>query len=227
MVHMTATEHILLESDLRQVPELRDARKSHGRIELRSRLRRRVLQLEIIDYYYLSVRSRTGVRGLEFSLDLRFARAPQLSRHIAWRWMAASFVLIAVPALIVTAIHASAWWRQEWLPASLTLAAAWVGATFVCVYRTTETFSLFSACGAARLLEFTGGPGTLHALRPFVAKLTAHIRLASAARRQTKAEHLRDEMREHQRLRELGVLSVNDYEASKARILGQHAPGRR
>ena len=209
------------------MPELRDARKSHGRLELRSRLRRRVLQLEIIDYSYLSVRSRTGVTGLEFSLDLRFARAPQLSRHIAWRWMAASLVLFVVPALIVSAIHASAWWRQEWLPVSLTLAAAWAGATFVCVYRTTETLSLVSTCGAARLLEFTGGPGTFRALRPFVAKLTAHIRLASAARRRTKAEHLRDEMREHQRLRELGVLSVSDYEASKARILGQHARGRR
>jgi hypothetical protein len=41
MAHMTATEHILLESELRQVPDLRDARKSHGRIELQSRLRRR------------------------------------------------------------------------------------------------------------------------------------------------------------------------------------------
>ncbi|MDE2450981.1 MAG: hypothetical protein KGO22_18540 [Gammaproteobacteria bacterium] len=224
---MTASEHILLESDLRQVPDLRDARKSHGRLELRSRLRRRVLQLEIIDYYYLSVRSRAGVRRLEFSLDLRFARAPQLSRHIAWRWMAASLVLFVAPALIVTAIHASAWWRREWLPLSLTVAAAWAGATFVCVYRTTETLSLVSTCGAARLLEFTGGPGTFRALRPFVAKLTAHIRLASAARRRTKAEHLRDEMREHQRLRELGVLSMSDYEASKARILGQHARGRR
>ena len=110
---------------------------------------------------------------------------------------------------------------------SFTVAAAWAGATFVCVYRTTETFSVLSSCGAARLLEFTGGPGTFRALRPFVARLTAHIRLASAARRRTKAEHLRDEMREHQRLRELGVLSVSDYEASKVRILGQHAPGRR
>jgi hypothetical protein len=133
---MTATEHILLESDLPQVPDLRDARKSHGRIELRSRLRRRVLQLEIIDYYYLSVRSRTGLRELEFSLDLRFARAPRLSRHIAWRWMGASLVLIAVAAVTVAAIHASAWWRHEWLPVSLTVAAASAGATFVCVYRT-------------------------------------------------------------------------------------------
>jgi hypothetical protein len=224
---MTETEHILLESDVRQVPDLRDARKSHGRIELRSRLRRRVLHLEIIDYYYLSVRSHSGAGGREFSLDLRFARMPQLSRHIAWRWMTALLVLIAVPTLIATAIHTSAWWRQEWLPVSLTVATVWAGTTLVFLYRTTETINVFSTCGAVRLLEFTGGPGTFRALRPFVAKLTAHIRLASAARRHTKAEHLRDELREHQRLRELGVLSLSDYEASKARILGQHAPRRR
>ena len=227
MAHMTATEHILLESDVREVPDPRAARKSHARIELRSRLRRRVLHLEIIDYYYLAVRSHTGARGLEFSLDLRFARAPQLSRHIAWRWLAASLALIVLPGLIATAIHTSAWWRREWLPASVLVSAAWAGATLVCLYRTTETISLFSTCGAARLLEFTGGFGTFRALRPFLAKLTAHIRLASTARRHTKAEHLRDEMREHQRLRELGVLSLSDYEASKARILGQHAPRRR
>jgi hypothetical protein len=223
---MTATEHILLESDVREVPDLRAARKSHARIELRSRLRRRVLRLEIIDYYYLAVRSHNGTRVLEFSLDLRFARAPQLARHIAWRWLAASLALIVLPGLIVTAIHVSAWWRREWLPASLLVSAAWASATFACLYRTTETISLFSTCGAARLLEFTGGFGTFRALRPFLAKLTAHIRLASAARRHTKAEHLRDEMREHQRLRELGVLSVSDYEQSKARILGQHSRGR-
>lgn len=225
---MTATEHILLESDdSREVPDLRAARKSHGRIELRSRLRRRVVQLEIIDYYYLSVRSRTGGRELGFSLDLRFVHAPRFSRHIAWRWIAASLILIALPASIASAIHTSAWWQREWLPVSLAGVAAWTGVTFVSLYRTTETVSLFSTCGAARLLEFTGSLGTFRALRPFLAKLLAHIRLASAARRPTKAEHLRDEMREHQRLRELGVVSLSDYEASKARILGQHPPGRR
>ena len=39
-----------------------------------------------------------------------------------------------------------------------------------------------------------------------------------------RAERLRDEMREHFRLKEAGVLSQEQYEASKARILGQHAP---
>jgi hypothetical protein len=38
-----------------------------------------------------------------------------------------------------------------------------------------------------------------------------------------RSEHLRDEMREHFRLRESGVLSVEEYEASKARILAEHS----
>ena len=97
----------------------------------------------------------------------------------------------------------------------------------VCLYRTTETGTLFSPCGAATLLKFTGGLGTFRAVRPFLTKLAAHIQLAARARRRTKAEHLRDEMREHQRLREADVLSANEYEESKARILRQHTPGRR
>src|SRR5262249_22326781 len=132
-----------------------------------------------------------------------------------------------VPALIAMAIHTSAWWRTEWLPVSLVVAAVWAGTTLVGLYRTTETISLRSTCGGARLLEDTRRPRAFRPPLPLAPKLLAHIRLAAAARRHTKAEHLRDEMREHQRLRELGVLSVGDYEVSKARILGQHASGRR
>jgi hypothetical protein len=62
------------------------------------------------------------------------------------------------------------------------------------------------------------------ALRPFLAKLLAHVRIASAARRPLKAQHLRDEMREHARLHQTGVLSTVEYEACKVRILAEHAP---
>jgi hypothetical protein len=226
---MTATEHILLESDAREVPDRCGARKSHACVELRSRLRGRLLRLEIIDYYYLAVRTDGRGRNLEFSLDLRFVRAPRLSRHIAWRWIATALAVIATSATVATALHSLVpnWWRHEWLPVCLALAGASAVTTCVCLYRNTETLSLFSTYGTARLLEFTAGLGMLRRSRPFLAKLAAHIRLASSARRRTKAEHLRDEMREHLRLRELGVLSASDYELSKARILEHHGPGPR
>jgi len=48
------------------------------------------------------------------------------------------------------------------------------------------------------------------------------VRLAAAARLSTRAEHLRDELREHYRLKEAGVLAGETYDTSKARILAQH-----
>jgi len=226
VARMPTTEHILLESDFRHVPDVRAARRVHARIEFRSRLRRRVLQLEIIDYYYLSVRSYSGAILLEYVLDLRFVDAPRRLRHIAWRWITFSLLLIALALGIASRIGSSAtpWWQHDWLPVCVTVTVVWAFATLVGVYRTTEIVSLFSTYGAARLLECTGGLGTFRVFRGFMAKLAAHILLASAARRRTKAEHLRDEMREHLRLKENGVLTAGEYETAKVRILRQHSP---
>ena len=97
-----------------------------------------------------------------------------------------------------------------------------LGAALVSLYRTTESWALRSIHGKAPLLECTGGLGTLRSVRPFAAKLAAHVQIAIAARRPSKNEHLRDEMREHFRLKQAGVLSEEAYEASKMRILGTH-----
>jgi hypothetical protein len=41
---------------------------------------------------------------------------------------------------------------------------------------------------------------------------------------QGSAEHLRDEMRDHLRLKEIGLLPAEEYETAKVRILDQHSP---
>jgi hypothetical protein len=222
---MTVTEHILLESDSRDLPDVRSARTVHARLELRCRLRARVLQLEIIDYYYLSVRTRSRSHLREYVLDLRFIAPPRLTRYIAWRWILASLLLIAVPLTIAREfdLGAFSWWQRHWAATCLLIIGSWVFATVVAMYRTRETVIMFSVSGAAGLLEFTGGLGTFRRARPFLAKLAAHLRLASGARRRTRGEHLRDEMREHLRLREAKVLSAEQYELAKGRILGQHS----
>jgi hypothetical protein len=225
---METAEHILLESDVREVPDLRNARKVHARIEFRSRLRRRSMQLEIIDYYYLAVRTHSRSTRLEYVLDLRFIDTPQVARHISWRWIMATVLLTAVAyGILHLGNTAPPWWQRHWLTAYAALTGAWAVATLVALYRMTETVRLFSTAGAATLLEYTGGLGTLRGVRRFMAKVAAHVRLAAAARRSTKTEHLRDEMREHARLKELGVLSAPQYESAKARILGKHAPAAR
>jgi hypothetical protein len=206
---MHTTEHILLEWDVREVLDLRQARRVHADIAMRSRLRRRTLELKVIDYYYLSVRSRSRSAELEYVLDLRFVEAPPLrSRHIAWRWIGASLVLLAVTVGIVVHMGSSAppWWKHEWLGPCVAVLGACAVTTLIAPYRTTETVRLLSTHGRARLLEFTGGVGTLRRIRRFMARLAAHLQLASAARRRTRTEDLRDKMR-------------------KVRILAAHSAG--
>jgi hypothetical protein len=182
------------------------------------------MQLEIIDYYYLSVRSHSRSNRLEYVLDLRFVDTPRVSRHVSWRCIIASLLLMSLAyAIMQLGRSAPLWWQRHWLIVYAAVAGTLAMAILASIYRTTETVRLFSTDGAAKLLECTGGLGTLRGVRRFMAKVAAHVRLAAAARRSTKAEHLRDEMREHARLKELGVLCEPEYESAKARILGKHS----
>ena len=223
---MQATEHIVLESDERRVPALRTARKVHSRLRVQSSVRRRASELALIDYCYLSVRTwRSRSPDAPYVLDLRFVDpALRLSRHVAWRFLAASAVLAVLAVALAWRISASSTpWRHEWLLPLGGLFGLAVCAALVGLYRTTKTLVLFSVSGRARLLELTGGVGSFRAMRSFSRTLAAHVRIASARRRRSRAEHLRDEMREHLRLKEAGVLSEKEYEMSKARILAKHA----
>jgi hypothetical protein len=222
---MAAAEHILLESDERRIPHPRSSKKSHARVQLNSWLRRRALQLELIDYYYLVVRVyRARSVTAEYVLDLRFVDASlALSRHFASRWLLSALVLSVLAGAIAFRIGGSTT-QGGWLAAGGIVLGMAVAAVVVCIYRTTETVSMYSVHGRARLFEFTSGLGVKRAVEPFTSKLAAHVKVATAARRPMKAEHLRDEMREHFRLREDGVLSAAEYEASKARILAAHTP---
>jgi hypothetical protein len=137
-----------------------------------------------------------------------------------------TFALAMTAALSVWRIGSSTvpWWQHPWLPICAATLALTACACLVCAWRLTETLVLRSSHGRATMLEFTGRLGTLRMVHKFARKLAAHIELAIAARRPSGAEHLRDEMREHFRLKEAGVLSQQQYEASKARILSRHAP---
>jgi hypothetical protein len=65
----------------------------------------------------------------------------------------------------------------------------------------------------------------LRAIRTFLPRLEAHLRIAGA-RRRAGADHLRDEMREHFRLKEAGALTEAEYEAAKKKILATHGVAR-
>jgi hypothetical protein len=224
---MVSVENILLESDERDVPTLETARRIHARIALPGGSWRPSLELALIDYFYLSVRTARARRvGSRYVVDLRFVDpVPRLSRRVPWRWLAAGAAFLALAILGAREIAASTapWWRHEWFPATVALFAVAAGALIAAVHLTTETLTLYSAHGRAKLVCHAGGVGTLRAFRRFQPRLEAHLRIA-LARRRARAEHLRDEMREHFRLRGAGVLTEAEYEVAKRRILATHDP---
>jgi hypothetical protein len=229
-VRSQTSEHILLESEERDVPDWGRARITHAAWHCRSRLRLHRLELAIIDYYYLAVRTRRSGSVRDYVLDLRFVeRSIRERRHIPWKCLLATLALAGAALITLGQVISSTahpWWHHRLLLCATTLGLT-ACSGLVCAWRTTEAWSLRSRHGGATFLEFTGGLGTLRSSRKFARKLTAHIEFAVADRKATRAERLRDEMREHFRLKEAGVLSQEQYEASKAQILAQHAPVRR
>ena len=223
---MHAAEHIVLESDVREIPHARSQRRVHATLQCRARLQRRSLNLSIIDYYYLAVcLIQSAAAPQEYVLDLRFVDPSfALTRRVPWRWIRAAAVLSVAAAASTMWFAAEANTRERHL-AALISAALFAGAVLAYLAvaaRLVETLALHSLHGRAAVLEYRGGVGTLRRARPFLRTLAAHVRLAAAARRSTMAEHLRDELREHYRLKEFGVLAGETYDASKARILARH-----
>jgi hypothetical protein len=226
---MDAAEHILLETDERDVPARETARRIHARVMLRD-ARRRSVELALIEYYYLSVRIvRAQSVVARYVLDLRFVDpVPRRKRQVAWRWLAAGSAFLALAVAGARAVSASPapWWRHEWLPATAVLFGLALCAMFAAFHLSRETLMLISAHGRAPLLAHAGGLGTFRALHQFLPRLVAHLEIANRARRSSRAKQLRDEMREHFRLRNAGAISDAEYESAKRRILATHAPAR-
>jgi ABC-type multidrug transport system fused ATPase/permease subunit len=225
---MACTEHILLESDERAVPTLETARRIHVRLVLHGGLWRRSIEMALIDYFYLSVRTaRAQSVESRYVVDLRFVDPlPRLKRRVPWPWIAASVAFLALGILGAWAVAASTapWWRHDWLAATAVLFGLAASALVAAFHLTTETLTLYSAHGRAKLVAHIGSLGTFRALRGFLPRLDAHLRVAIGARRRSRAAHLRDEMREHFRLRSAGALTEAEYEAAKRRILATHDP---
>jgi hypothetical protein len=219
-------EYVRLETEPEspKVPHPRASRKTHARVDVSDILRRRELRLEIIEYFYLVVRLQRARSVLsEYVVDLRFVDpSVQVKRQIAFRWLVSALVLATLAVGIGLRIDSSAA-PDNLVAACFIVAGLAVASAAIGIYRTTETVTVYSLYGRARLFEYTSTLGAIRVLKPFLTKLAAHIRIAVAARRPSKAQHLRDEMREHFRLHQTGALSAHEYETGKTRILAQHA----
>lgn len=217
--------HIEAEPDTVPAPTPHRRRKVRTSYALRSRLRGCETEVTIHEDHFAAVRIvRPDRAPHQYEVDLRFANPkPVRVRSISWFWLAlaASLALLALGGIGSTWSDASRWSSLTFLTALVTLLAAG-GATILFLRRTVESLEFVSMHGGATLVSVVGGIGSARSGKRFFIELIKSINAAKVERRQERPQLLRDEMREHHRLRELGVLSEQQYEQSKARILASH-----
>lgn len=219
-------EHISLQGETE--PTNRPAaRKVRAKYALQTPNGKRKTELCLLEEHYLQVRIACARRPPQtYSLDLRFLHSqPVRVRHIAWSW----FVF---GALLTIGACAAAWSALSLLSDMARTAAfaasgigslAALGTIWAGLRATSESLNFISVHGNAALVRVAGALGSTKQGKTFFVAMIKEIAAAKAARPQNKQQWLRDEMREHHRLRELGVLSEAEYEESKARILRAHA----
>jgi hypothetical protein len=222
-------EHISIESSPDETPN--PIRRARGKVRasytLKSSLRGCETELALLQDHFLSVRCvRPEDLPKKYDVDLRFANAkPVRVREISWTWLIVTIGLIALACGTIFSVlttRAIPWSRPGFIAALITLLVS-VATFFLFLRRTTESLQFRSVHGQATLVSVTGGIGSARSGKLFFVELIKDINAAKAARPQERPQFLRDEMREHHRLRELGVLSEQEYEACKARILSAHS----
>lgn len=226
-VVIARAEHIHIEAEPGIVPAPTALRRRTVRTSyaLKSRLRGCETEIAIHEDHFAAVRVvRPDREPLKYEVDLRFANPkPVLVRSISWFWLtlAACLALLAIGGIWATWTGAGRWSSVILLTALVTLLAAG-GAMVLFLRRTVESLEFVSTHGGATLLSVVGGIGSARSGKRFFIELIKSINAAKAERRQERPQLLRDEMREHHRLRELGVLSEQQYQQSQARILASH-----
>ena len=224
---ITPAEHIHITAEPGAVaaPAAVRRRRVRASYVLQSRLRGCETELAIHDDHFVAVRTvRPDAEPRKYEVDLRFASPkPVRVRSISWFWLvlAASLALLATGGIWASWGSAALWTSPIFLTALVTLLAA-TGATILFLRRTVESLEFVSVHGGATLISVVGGIGSARAGKQFFVELIKSINAAKAERPQERPQFLRDAMREHHRLRELGVISEEQYEHSKARILASH-----
>lgn len=226
LTELLGAEHICLQSDEVVVPRRRRGLTIGPTLTVTNRLRGCESEFAVLEGHQLGIRLRRPRRDeRRYVVDLRFVDAePIVRRHVAWRFwqlFAALAILAALVGWLAASRSAPPWLGNAWL-AALALASLAAANGCLAAYRTYETVSFVSLHGRTSLAEVTGSLGCRRACSAFAAELGRRIAEARRTIAQPRQQFLRDELREHRRLHEDGVLPADAYEGGKRRILRAH-----
>ena len=206
-------EHVYLVSD-----ELEDVEPTTFQAELEQPDRHQLKRVVIFNGTYVAVHV-SGARANPSSYWLNLAFLdPKPVWHTDRIWMgvsAGAAMLSLAAGLANTFVHLS----PAWALALTLLPAATFLSLGIALYRSFGTLVYCTRHGRAPVLRLTRSRPDRLCLKAFLDELQGAVRRALAERSGVRGDYLRDEMKEHRRLLEQGVLGAQQYEIAQALIL--------
>jgi hypothetical protein len=221
MTNIAISESICLSSE--EVDDERPVEQTtNSRFEQKGLFGSCEARFRVFNDHYIEVKT-SGLfkRDCEYELDCTFLD-PRPVRVLRIDWWSGGLFLVLVACLAAVA------WRMPELsapPASIWLAVtalviAAALALGTCLYRSSDRIIFYTRHGRAPLLKLLNRRPAPDQLESFVADIAR--RIERAKRQDDSEEFLSDELREHRRLKEQGVLTEQGYEVVKRRLLRAH-----
>ena len=216
------TEHISLGDDFGVLAGADEPEKITQRHEVANRTCGRRMQLIFYEEGYLRVREWQRKKKVrDYLLSLRFlSPATTVTRKLPMRVLhvAAGFAGFGLLCALVSWLTP---WNALFTPAAVFSGTGAVIASMLFIYLAHEKTEFATAAGNATALTLLGTADSFKRCRSLVPEIVRAIEDAQAKNIQNRSDYLRQEMREHYRLREFGVLDHDDCSDATRRILAQ------
>lgn len=216
------TEHISLGDDFAVLAGAEEPEKVTERFEYRNRTCGKRAELILYEEGYLRVREWQRKRRVrDYLLSLRFMgtkttvtrKLPMRVLHVA-AGFAGFGALCSLIAWLTT-------WGGFFVPAAVVSFVGTVLSMMLFLYLAHEKTMFSTASGGAVALTLRGTADSFKRCRAMIPEIQSAIEAAQTKNVQNRSEYLRQEMREHYRLREFGVIDQDVCGDATRKILSE------
>ena len=216
------TEHISLGEDFAVLAGVEEPEKITGRFEYRNRTCGKRAELILYEEGYLRVREwQRKKRVRDYLLSLRFMGTDTtVTRKLPMRvlYVAAGFAGFGALSWLIAWLST---WNAFFIPAAVVGVAGTLIASMLFLYLAHEKTMFSTASGDAVALTLRGTADSFKRCRAMIPEIRRAIEQAQAKNIQDRSDYLRQEMREHYRLREYGVIDHDVCSEATRRILSE------
>ncbi|MGD8940641.1 MAG: hypothetical protein PVJ72_14740 [Gammaproteobacteria bacterium] len=220
-------EEILLESneDLVSEPSEETFNKVTAQLVQIQKWKRQSVGTQILDNKFLFVKRYQHGRSTSYWVNLLFANpVPQRVKRIDWRWGIAALILLANSAGFIAAEH---YWNLSekfifFNSITVIFATLALISFLTMIYKSKNALVFHTLHGHLPILSLAINNPSKQAFQSYAKTLRQCIEAIQQKNAHKTKNQLANELAEHRRLKDSNVISQQEYEQAKNRILSQH-----